>query len=198
MTAKRGVTIRPKPVVAEAHALQPEVLLWYSFAPEWFHDALQEAQTGHDHGSRRREILFAVCFAESYLFEWVRDKVLNRDRKRLNKYFPPKPKRWRGVDEKWKAIPKELHEDGLIERVPDLGGPHGENWNQLIKYRDGLVHARTSRPESASLPEEEMPVPSKTDLKALDAGWAVGIAIERVRLLHDAVRTRSPEWLVDP
>ena len=47
----------------------------YSWARDWFDDAFNETRVS-DHRSRRREILFSVCFAESYLFEWVRDEVL--------------------------------------------------------------------------------------------------------------------------
>jgi rubredoxin len=65
------------------------VWLSYSFAPEWFADALHEARAGGDHHARRREILFSVCCAESYILEWVRDQVLNRQFDRLNKYFHP-------------------------------------------------------------------------------------------------------------
>jgi hypothetical protein len=70
----------------------PTIWLTYPFAKEWFEDALHEAKTGIDHNARRREIVFAVCFAESYLFEWVRDQVLDRkDRQKLvtdlNQYF---------------------------------------------------------------------------------------------------------------
>jgi hypothetical protein len=53
----------------------PTVWLSYSFAAEWFNDALTEARAGKDHHARRREILFAVCCAESYLVEWIRDQV---------------------------------------------------------------------------------------------------------------------------
>src|SRR5919112_3743691 len=76
-----------------------ELTVWltYSFAPEWFEDALNEAKRGADHNARRREIVFAVCCAESYLFEWVRDEIIGKSNmerlmKYLNKYFPPKRK----------------------------------------------------------------------------------------------------------
>jgi len=60
-----------------------------SFADRWYADALAEAKKdGAD--SRRREIVFAVACAECYLFEWVRDTVLNRDYRRLNQYFQPR------------------------------------------------------------------------------------------------------------
>lgn len=58
-----------------------------TFAPEWYADALREALlSGRD--ARRREIVFAVCCAESYLIEWVRDHVLNKQYNELEKFFP--------------------------------------------------------------------------------------------------------------
>lgn len=61
--------IRP-PSIPSAEAFgMPTIWLSYCFAPEWFADALNEAKTGRDHNTRRREIIFAVCCAESYLVE---------------------------------------------------------------------------------------------------------------------------------
>ena len=81
--------IRPSSIPSDEAFGMPTIWQTYSFAPEWFADALHEAgQTGNHH-ARRREIIFAVCFAESYLVEWVRDEVLNRDFNLLNQYFPP-------------------------------------------------------------------------------------------------------------
>ena len=79
----------------------------YSFAPEWYEDALNEARGGKDHHSRRREVVFAVCCIESYLFEWVRDDVLNREFSSLQNYFPDD--HLRGIRERWKEVIKTLH-----------------------------------------------------------------------------------------
>ena len=54
-----------------------------SFARAWFEDALREANTGAGPNARRREIVFAVACAESYLLEWVRVNVLDRDFEKL-------------------------------------------------------------------------------------------------------------------
>ena len=53
----------------------PTIWQAYSWARDWFDDASIQTRLS-DHRSWRREILFSVCFAESYLFEWVRDDVL--------------------------------------------------------------------------------------------------------------------------
>lgn len=195
MTAKRGVIIRPEPAVAVARAPEPTVWQTYSFAPEWFADALGEARTG-GHDSRRREILFSVCFAESYLFEWVRDVPLSYKFDDLVDYFPVRDRR--SLSDRWKEVPKQLLKNGLITQVPVLGGAHGQEWQRLLDYRHGLVHALASRPQTTARPKERMPVPSKTELDRLPAGWAVRVVIERVRRLHDAAGRPLPEWLVEP
>ena len=167
-----------------------------SFAPEWFEDALREARAGAGHSQRRREILFSVCCAESYLLEWIRDEALHHDFQRVKNYFPLGDRR--GVVQKWKDIPKKLHADGLIANLPDFGGPHGDQWLTLIDYRDGLVHASSSRPETDSIPGEPKPVPSKDLLSQVPPGWAVCTVIDRITRLHAAAVTSAPSWLVKP
>jgi hypothetical protein len=168
--------------------------LWqtYSFAPEWLNDALNEAKSdGVNY--RRREILFAVAFAESYLVEWVRDDLLKRDYTKFKDYFPFGKKV--NAVEKWKEIPKKLAADNHIKRTPDLKQPFWCNWTTLVKYRDGLVHAVASRPERTSLPPEGRPVPPTSHLEPLKPGWAVDIVIQLVEEFHNAAGTPIPEWI---
>lgn len=187
--------IRP-PSIASASAVgTPTIWLSYSFAPEWFNDAWTEARTGTDHHARRREIIFAVCCAESYLVEWIRDEVLKRDFNRLNQFFPPGERR--GVAEKWKEVPKALLDAGLIAAVPDLGRSYWQDWLDLVDLRNGLIHARASCPETNSQPADKKTVPSKGDLDKLTPGWAVKVVAILVRELHAAVSTPAPAWLVD-
>ena len=108
---RRDVTVTPPPALAVSvtdgtritdEARGSIITHW---AKAWFADALDEAKKTQDPQARRREILFAVCFAESYLFEWVRDVVLaGKDPEDLNRYFPPVPRRWRRLPEKWKKV----------------------------------------------------------------------------------------------
>ena len=172
------------------------VWLTYSFAPEWYQDAINEAKTGKDHNARRREIVFAVNFAESYIVEWVRDDVLHRDFQRFRTCFPANVKY--SAYNKWKEIPKLLRDNGLIPRVPDLNQSYREEFRKLVDYRDGLVHAAASRPETSSLPVTEKPVPPKSLLDQLEPGWAVKVVLELARQLHKAVGTTPPPWLIDP
>lgn len=171
----------------------------YSFAPEWFADALREAKDKRrgveGRGCRRREILFAVCAAESYVFEWVRDTVLNHDYEKLREYFPADEKR--GILEKLREIPKELlKEDGLISGALDCGGREWSNFREVVEYRDGLVHAAASRPETQGQPEGEKPVPAASVLDALPPGWAVERVRVILRKLHGDTKTMPlPSWL---
>jgi hypothetical protein len=202
MTAEDGtsITITPEPVRVRASVPAPTVWLTYSWAPIWFGDALDEARSTPPEGqvahTRGREILFATCFVESYLLEWVRDSVLRRDYRELVQYFPP-GRKW-DFFHKWADIPKQLRRDGLIPAVPLVGDRHGEDWNRLKDYRDGLVHARSSRPQTSAQPKGEEPHPAVDELLELPAGWALGVVIERVRSLHRAAGTDPPSWLTDP
>jgi hypothetical protein len=74
--ARRPVRInRFDNITVNAHG-RTELWLAASFASSWFRDALVEAQRSKgDIDARRRGILFAVCFVESYLLEWTRDLV---------------------------------------------------------------------------------------------------------------------------
>jgi len=172
----------------------------YSFAPEWFADASREAGVEGSpglerRGARRREILFAVCAAESYVFEWVRDTVLNHDFEKLKRYFPAGQK-W-GVLKKLKEIPKLLNRDGLVTGALDCGGQEWRDFQELVdNYRDGLVHAAASRPETDGQPENEKPVPAAEALDALPPGWALGVVRVILRKLHsDTKTTPIPGWL---
>lgn len=188
--------IRPVSIPSAEAVGTPTVWLSYSFAPGWFYDALNEATTGKDHHARRREIVFAVCFAESYLVEWVRDEVLQRDFKELNQFFPPGKRR--GVTEKWKEVPKSLHDVGLIKAAPDLSQRYWKEWLDLVDMRNGLIHARASRPETDSQPSGQEPLPSKGDLDTLCAGWAISVVITLVEELHKQIGTKVPDWLKKP
>jgi hypothetical protein len=173
---------------------------WWSdsFAPEWFADASREAKDERSgvegRGARRREILFAVCAAESYVLEWVRDTVLKHDFEKLEEYCPADDKR--GVLRKLKEIPKKLKEDGLVSGTLDCGRKEWNDFDKLVQYRHGLVHAAASRPETDGQPEHEKPVPAAEVLDALPPRWALGVVRVILRKLHtDPKTTPIPDWL---
>lgn len=177
-----------------------EVVVWLAarFAEKWFSDAMREASSaGPD--ARRREVVFAVCFAESYLVEWVRiDALKGQNIDRVADYFPLADRNL-GIDERWKKVPKNLRAEGVIAGCPDY--ERSACWPDfllLLKYRNGLVHGRASRPDTEGLDERIRPLPAPGDLNTLPQGWPTRVVVALVRELHASAGTRPPEWLVDP
>ena len=185
--------IVPHAAAATAASVGPTVLLSANFASCWYADAKSEAIDIGDPQRRRREITFSVAAAESYLLEWVRDEVLKRDLRRLDTYFPPG--RHRGVTDKWKEVTKALASNGLIALAPSFAGQTWQNFRRLVCFRNGLIHARASRPQTAGLSKSQLPVPSMEELQTLEPGWAVGVVTALIRELHLATGTKEPDWL---
>ena len=177
----------------------PEIIgspwIYQSFAKAWFKDALSEARHGIALDSHRREIIFAVAFAESYLVEWVRSDILKKDFDKFNFYFPINKKM--SAEYKWKEIPKQLYRDKLLREIPNLKSTFWGNWKKLLKYRDEFIHAVTSCPENLeSLQKKEM---SKIhEMSKIKSGWAINVAIELVKQFHEAANIPLPEWLHIP
>jgi hypothetical protein len=163
------------------------------FAASWFKDAVSEASRSSDSGARRREILFAVTAAESFLVEWVRDDVLRRFQD-LDTYLPPGERR--PITLKWKEIPKHLEAAGLIKSSPKLNGSTWADFRVLVEYRNGLVHARASRPAMAGLNQEQLPVPTMSQLETLAPGWAVRVVTKLIVDLCSAAGTAAPTWVL--
>jgi hypothetical protein len=85
-----------------------------------------------------------------------------------------------------------------VPTVPGFGQPCGEDFRKLVKYRNGLVHAGASRPETAGLPDDERPMPPRGDMNTMPAGWPVRVVLELVRRTDQAAGMTPPSWLVDP
>ena len=79
--------IEPDPIALNTEIPPVSVWLADNFSEYWFKDAHNESVSGADENSIRREILFAVCFLESYIFEWTRRLV---DIEEISEYFPSK------------------------------------------------------------------------------------------------------------
>lgn len=192
--ATAGVTIAAFPATLRVRS---------RYAGSWYDDALGEAgRAMGDYHARRREIIFAVCCAESYLYEWAYDLleqsiVSFAAEDAIAAYFPRPPEHgWnRGVSDQWKEVPKQLHQDGRLAALPDFGGPHGEEWRTVVVYRDGLIHAHISQQEIYAPTHEVRPDVTTSDLSGLTPGWALGVVIARIRRLHAAAGTPPPEWL---
>jgi hypothetical protein len=161
-----------------------------SYARAWLDDARRECQKTGLH-ARRREIVFSVCFCESYLLEWVRDEVLASSLERLEEFFPAA--RRTGVRARYKKVTEDLFSLGLLRSPFKTGDSHNENWIRLVKLRDGFVHASSSRPEGNQTSTK--PVPTSFESAELKPGWAVRVAVEQAARLHRAAGTEPPAWL---
>lgn len=192
----RPQVIQPVGIPSQEAVGTPTAWLTYSFAPEWFSEALHEARSGSGPASRRREIVFAVCAAEAYLLEWVRDDVLSRDFDALNIYFPAN--RRLGIVDRWKEVTKRLNADGKIKANPTWGGREWQDFVELVDYRNGLVHAKSSRPETTGLATGEMPFPTVAQLSSRPPGWATKTLLTLIEHVHCAVGTDAPAWLQAP
>ena len=160
------------------------------FAPEWFTDAVREALDGNSLHARRREILFAVCFAEAYIVEWALHDIFHGDTRKFQTYFPHGRRRRSAID-KWREVPDELHRDGVIPRAPKRRAAYWQRFQELSEERDLLVHAVISRPEDASHE-------ARTNLTIVEPGWAIRTAVDLVRNLHETLGTDPPGWLKLP
>jgi hypothetical protein len=163
----------------------PTIWQHANLSEPWYRDTVREAQ-GKDADSTRREIVFAACFLESYIFEWTRSIAFGG----LNKYFPPSQKR--RLREKWKEVPAELYVDRIIPVRPALDL---SDLATLVKYRNGLIHARASRPSNPDIDDASKPVPALGELDRIAHGWAQGVAKVLVLQLHGQLDTAPPGFL---
>ena len=190
---KATQTIASAGGVSPPELTSPTVWMTHSFAPLWYEDARREASDSA-RSARRREILFAVSTAESFLFEWVRDVVLKRNFVRLNEFFPEN--QHQGISEKWKAVTKLFFTEKLIPQCPDFGGSTWMDFIKLIEFRNGLVHARASRPSTFGLSAKLQPLPSVEALDALKPGEATEIVSVLIHELAVAAGHQAPGWLL--
>jgi len=193
--AKGDTVIRVPTAQIRVTAHAPTLWISANFAELWFRDAVREAEASDGQHSTRREIVFAASFLESYIFEWAR-QICGLER--INDYFPPKPRFksdrrvQRPLKDKWKFVPRELCDDGLISKAPDLDL---SELGVLVEFRNGLLHARASRPSTESLSKEFQPVPAPGQLENIGHGWACGVAKRLVLKLHVDLQTPAPKYL---
>jgi len=170
-----------------------ELWKYGTYARGWFTDAQREASLG-DAQAKLREIIFAVCAIESYLFEWVRDNALKGEFRFLNHYFPFN-QRPTGIVERWKQVINHLYEDGTIIGKPTFGEHYWEEFTDLVDFRNGLVHGRASRPDAEGISDAERPEPTAEQLQQCRSGWAVKVVTDVIKKLHEAVGTPLPDWI---
>lgn len=172
-----------------------KVELWKygTFAPAWFADAKQQI-TLSDDNARPREIIFAVCAIESYLYEWVRNQALKGELKLLPHYFPV-DQGFSGITKRWKQVINHLYEDGTITGKPNFREQYWKEFTDLVDFRNGLVHGGASRPDSDGVAEAERPEPTMEQLNQCAPGWPVKVVADVIKKLHGAVGTAPPDWI---
>jgi hypothetical protein len=191
------VPVSCDPVIAGSSVTTTKLWITASFSKAWFDDALHAAQEGQSRDNKRKEIVFAVCFTESYLYEFVRDHILKGQYDKLIKFFPVDDRR--GIRERWKEVLRKLNGENLIKAISDFGAdPSWQPFIELVNYRDGLIHAKASRTVKPVQNDDEKPIPSPQDLQNLESGWAVKTVVELVRSLHRHADIPPPTWLVEP
>ena len=85
-----------------------------------------------------------------------------------------------------------LFEENVISVKPDLDL---SELGRLLSYRNGLIHARASRPSTDGLSNKAKPVPAVGELREIEHGWAIGVAEKLVKKLHQDVDTPLPEYI---
>jgi hypothetical protein len=198
-TSRKDVTVMPPPAAASAAFPAPSFAVIFDLSQAWFCDARWEAENPQAVGNyhyRRREVIFAVCFAEAYLFEWTL-AALGLDGDKLTRYFPISEKG--GIADRWAKVPAALHQDGFLKADLRVSKKHRKSWQNLIDIRNGLTHSKASWPEVVGREvRHPKPIPRLLDLGAKPPGWALAIAKERVLRLHAAAGTSAPPWITAP
>jgi hypothetical protein len=179
------------------------------FDEAWFADAQREAVEGPlgDFHARRREIVFSVICAESYIVEWAVDQLMESGRGvarslgQTHDLLPPYFPRNRSLFDQWQEVPQELVRDGYLEPFAVVEPmPPFADFRRLIEMRHDVTHANVSRLELHTGSEETSRVlrTTTTQLAQLAPRWATRIVAERIQELHRLVGTPPPPWAQVP
>lgn len=84
---------------------------------------------------------------------------------------------------------------GSIPGKPNYSEQYWKEFTELIDFRNGLVHGRASRPDTEGLSDAEKPEPTSEQLAQIGPGWAVKVAADVIKKLHEAVGTPPPAWI---
>lgn len=175
----------------------PSVWLSESLAPYWIEEAKAVSQAFPIVAARRKEIIFSVAAAESFLIEWVRDSVFSGDVAGSVQFLSSRKKM--GICERWKSFAETLSNDGRITQAPNFG--NNQQWQdfcQLVVTRNALMHGNYSKLRQPGTPiAAPSPLPPEGIAK-LPAGWAVSVVTKAAKQLCSAAGTPPPSWTVPP
>ena len=193
-TSNRIVTAESVPPTVKFGT--PTVTAWFSetLTPYWIEEALS-AQGDASASGRRKEVIFAVAASESFLVEWTRDDVFERNVKACAAYFLAREHQ--PVLERWKELPKNFEEVRLISAAPDFGSSKAwPEFTSLVSTRNALVHGSYSRPRATEGLSGKNPPLSPQDLLSKRPGWAVQVVARIALELCTAAGTPPPDWAI--
>ena len=191
----------PSAIHAQTVTSSIELLITSSFAQDWLDDALMEAKKENSLANKRREFIYAVCFAESYIFEWVRDNIFSDRLYDLIDFFTHRVTKngifFKGVKAKWKTTIEQLYQDGKIRTENFVDEKQNSVWKDfcdLLDLRNSIIHSNLSIPQRTSEAELIKNLRTKNDLDRRVVGWATGVVINLVKRFHEETRTKPFDW----
>jgi hypothetical protein len=99
----------------------------------------------------------------------------------------------------WREIPRRLHDEQLVPRqLGKYAQPHRGEFRRLIDLRNAMTHANLSPPAGPTPRPEDVrqATTTTTELMRLAPGWAVRVAAERIRQMHELTGTTAPPWIM--
>jgi hypothetical protein len=105
----------------------------------------------------------------------------------LEKYLKQKGGLIKSVKEKWTTLTK-LHKDK---------NPLWSEFIRLLDFRNAIIHAGVSLPQSNVKSEWREKFVSQKDLDELKSGWAVNVVYRLALHLHHSTGVSVPNWLID-
>lgn len=195
MTRGPDQIIKATSIVSQEKIGAPQFWHTASFGQAWLKDTYLESKVdGLDH--RRKEVICAVCFLETFLFEWVRDEILKKDYKALDTFFPPG--RAMGISGKCNRVFRDLLKENKIKEIPNWGTAPWANFKRLVAIRDALIHAAVSRPFQDDDSATEEKLPEVSNFIGLEAGWALNVVTTLAVEFYKAAHMDVAPWLVNP
>lgn len=221
----RTISVQMTDTLAFSDSVSVTAWLSQTSAPHWLEDARAEVERGQEFAEEleeehspatqqalvrtlHREIVFAVWFAEAFLLEYLRDYVfIHRPGKGHREALVAFVEReiddqgrplWErlGIRRRWKWAVKTLQEEGKLRDEPAFKGQAWQRFQvDLAPFRNGIVHAKISRPVRSGTEESAEPTPAT--LFDRGPGWATCVVTELARALHELNPrdTEPPEYL---
>jgi hypothetical protein len=183
----------------------PSTQLWtHRQMAQAFLDDARAASAGDDERAKRQEIIFSVCFSESFLVEWAM-KALRNDWGEVARLLYPERTLsdgrrvdvLEGVNERWKNAPRRIaenHPDALVGEANNDGQEYQE-FKELVDYRNLLVHGGGALPERVNEDSQNPLSPNKNLIGDIPHGWAASVAMAVAAKLCRETGVEGFPWL---